>query len=887
MARNGSGVYVLPPSNPVAAGTVIESTWANDTMSDIANALTQSIAVDGQTVPTANLQMGGFHHTNVSDPNLRSQYATLGMVQDGRHTRVQITGGVDNLIGTLIGGATAYVAGSLVTFFAPATNTGSMTLNYNGIGARSLTDQNGLPLAPGEISAGEFVLALYTGTEFRLLTSVDAAAAADLYNLSITGQVRPPSNIYPSLTIATGTTINVPAGSAWIVPPGNDTDNSELVSWSAQTITLQYLASSFTTVVVVDNNGVIQQISGRAVGANFRNYAVLGVVEHIGGVANQVITRPAIFGDDGYRNRDVVSLLANTIINGGLVQPNAISTLNLDVAQGTVFIPGGTANTVDSPNTFNIPPQQNIQFRPLAGQNTLSALTSTVPVGSYDANGAGVVAALPNPGDATIHRLFYVYGQYVLAYGQQVYTSVENALSMIEWDRTKFKKSIYLSDATLMAEVIAVRTATNLNLIAQGAVVCPGGLNFSIGSPGGISEAPIDGTPYGRRNAAWFQVLGSVSPAITTDATITGAAPKLNLVVSPYGAGTSGFNVFAGANKWFGAEIVNPDDKMYFRSYNPASGALRFTTVYDLATGQWTFSVPPTVTTPNLTDFTPGLVMTVGSGGFAGDPAIVSAAGALNDLINVAVSRLVRFSSANAITVGAPIATGGVVLHVANGSSAVNAAQEYISITGTTTRKFVRHCTAGAWQPWIEVLKQGDYGLGLTDTVAVADLNGLTNTGVYFAATSTLNIPVASSAFMVLHMNNNPNSATQFAIRAQSNPNPHIYFRSKSSGAWGGWQALFGQAQTWQNVTGSRAGGVTYTNNTMRPIQVNITVGVLGGQTAYNMVLLVDGVNVAQTSALGQASGQGNGLLSAIVPVGSSYSLFVSAGGIGYWAELR
>jgi len=602
MARNGSGTYILPPSNPVVSGTVIESDWANDTMSDLAAALSQSIAYDGQTIPIANLPMGGFHHTNVSDPAIRNQYATLGMVQDGRHQRVENLTGVDNLVGTLVGGATAYTAGQLISFFAPATNTGSMTINFNGIGARSLTDQNGLALTAGEIAAGEFVFAIYTGTEFRLISSVDAAVAADLYNLSISGQVRPPSDVYPALTIATGTTVNVPAGSAWIVPPGNDVDDAVLVTWANQTITMQFLSSSFTTFVMVDETGAIQQIPGRAIGANFRHMAVLGVVEHITGTVNNVITRPSIFGDDGYRNRDAASLLANTVINGALVTPNSVSTLNLDVAQGTIFIPGGTANTVDSPNTFNVPPQANIQFRTVAGQALVSALTATVPVGSYDANGAGIIAALPSPGDATVHRLFYLYGQYLLVYGQQVYSSVENALSMIAWDRTKFKKSLYLADATLLAEVIAIRTATNLNLIGQGAVVCPGGLNFSIGSPGGIAEAPIDGFPYGRRNAAWFQVLGATSPTINVDATISGPAPKLKQVMTPYAAGTVSYGVYAAANKWFTIETVNPDDKTYFRSYNPGTGALRFTTTYDLANGDW--SMPASLVLVNNLLFT-------------------------------------------------------------------------------------------------------------------------------------------------------------------------------------------------------------------------------------------------------------------------------------------
>jgi hypothetical protein len=55
MSRNGSGTYTLPAGNPVVSGTTIASTWANTTLSDIANAITNSIASDGQTVITGAL----------------------------------------------------------------------------------------------------------------------------------------------------------------------------------------------------------------------------------------------------------------------------------------------------------------------------------------------------------------------------------------------------------------------------------------------------------------------------------------------------------------------------------------------------------------------------------------------------------------------------------------------------------------------------------------------------------------------------------------------------------------------------------------------------------------------------------------------------------------
>ena len=57
MSRNGSGTYTLPAGNPVVTNTTISSTWANNTLTDLATAMTGSVAADGQTTLTGNLQM--------------------------------------------------------------------------------------------------------------------------------------------------------------------------------------------------------------------------------------------------------------------------------------------------------------------------------------------------------------------------------------------------------------------------------------------------------------------------------------------------------------------------------------------------------------------------------------------------------------------------------------------------------------------------------------------------------------------------------------------------------------------------------------------------------------------------------------------------------------
>ena len=64
MSRNGSGTYTRAVSN-YAYNTVIDQAQVNSEMDDIATALTNSLAKDGQTVPTANLPMGGYKLTGL------------------------------------------------------------------------------------------------------------------------------------------------------------------------------------------------------------------------------------------------------------------------------------------------------------------------------------------------------------------------------------------------------------------------------------------------------------------------------------------------------------------------------------------------------------------------------------------------------------------------------------------------------------------------------------------------------------------------------------------------------------------------------------------------------------------------------------------------------
>lgn len=191
--RNGSGTYTLPAGNPVNTGTPITTTWANNTLADIANNLTNSVAKDGQTVPTANLPMGGFRHTNVANATARNNYSAAGQVQDFSLQTLGSVAGSNTITGNLSPAITSYVDGMIISFRPASSNTGATTLAINGLAAQAVVKFANSALANGDLSAGDPAFLLYAsngGGRFVLLNPQSATlnngvALSDLARLSV------------------------------------------------------------------------------------------------------------------------------------------------------------------------------------------------------------------------------------------------------------------------------------------------------------------------------------------------------------------------------------------------------------------------------------------------------------------------------------------------------------------------------------------------------------------------------------------------------------------------------------------------------------------------------------------------------------------------------
>jgi hypothetical protein len=97
--------------------------------------------------------------------------------------------------------------------------------------------------------------------------------------------------------------------------------------------------------------------------------------------------------------------------------------------------------------------------------------------------------------------------------------------------------------------------------------------------------------------------------------------------------------------------------------------------------------------------------------------------------------------------------------------------------------------------------------------------------------------------------------------------------------------AAFGQGQTWQNLTSSRAWNTTYTNTTGKPIMVSAYANGI----SETLATVIDGLEVSQDTGAGNGQ-SGFSAVCIVVPNGSTYKITPSATPIsGYtgWYELR
>ena len=188
MPRDGSGNYTRTDGvrsgqtvwqSADAAGVNIEAPDHDVHDQDIAQALTDSLAKDGQTPMTGNLQAGNNQITALGAGTSSTDAATVGQVQGQAGTLATEAGVADAYVINPSPAITAYAAGQTFRFAPINANTGASTLSVSGLTAQAILTGDSKPLAGGELVANRLVQVTFDGSNFLLAGSQSSVTLTD------------------------------------------------------------------------------------------------------------------------------------------------------------------------------------------------------------------------------------------------------------------------------------------------------------------------------------------------------------------------------------------------------------------------------------------------------------------------------------------------------------------------------------------------------------------------------------------------------------------------------------------------------------------------------------------------------------------------------------
>lgn len=275
MPFNGSGTFIVyTPGNPIANGDTSNATYFNNTMTDFATGLSNTMTKDGQGVPTANIPMGNNKLTGLANGTISTDAAAYGQVTAaittaslGTQAYLTAVSGTNTITATLTG-LTAYTAGLTVRFTAAGANTGAVTLNIGSLGAINVVRADGVALVTGDILSSGTYEAVYDGTSFKLQGSVAASQivaakqiqpiTATVASNALTITLNPTSLDFRSTTLTTGVPNTRTVGSAiTLVTPTSG------ATFGSTNSVLMRLA-----VIAIDNAGTVELAAINTAGGN-------------------------------------------------------------------------------------------------------------------------------------------------------------------------------------------------------------------------------------------------------------------------------------------------------------------------------------------------------------------------------------------------------------------------------------------------------------------------------------------------------------------------------------------------------------------------------------------------------------------------------------------
>lgn len=106
-----------------------------------------------------------------------------------------------------------YTTGQQISFVATGANTGAVTVNCDGLGAKSLKSAAGAALTAGRLTTGMYVRAIYNGTDFTCIFPL-VSSAANIFTTNASGVTSPvdADDLIVENNVDVGLSLNTAAG---------------------------------------------------------------------------------------------------------------------------------------------------------------------------------------------------------------------------------------------------------------------------------------------------------------------------------------------------------------------------------------------------------------------------------------------------------------------------------------------------------------------------------------------------------------------------------------------------------------------------------------------------------------------------------------------------
>ena len=315
MAWNGSGTFTR--TNGTFTGSTV---WADDRDAgtkitaanhdthdkDLADGIHACLCKNGENKPSANIDWNGKKITNAAAASARTDYARAAEVQDSTMTYGGVSGGAaDVQTLTLTPAIAAYATGQRFAFKAGFTNTGAVTLNINGVGAKSIKQPSGNDPGAGAITTGRFYQVLYDGTYFILLTATNTNAYAYGLTNSATATSSSEYNIFdednavaghPTCPVYSGITFTSSSGYFAVAHAGVYEITLNAIVTDAGNLAILYLKATTTGTLATGSAG--DGIACASVPATLTCMASLvageSVYATVDGIGNTVISEASL-----------------------------------------------------------------------------------------------------------------------------------------------------------------------------------------------------------------------------------------------------------------------------------------------------------------------------------------------------------------------------------------------------------------------------------------------------------------------------------------------------------------------------------------------------------------------------------------------------------------